>query len=59
MIILPIGLSIIWTFSLSLISDVELKSDAVMMPEEFTEETVIFGEPVRFCATVEIPDVDA
>ena len=29
--------------------------DAVTTPEEFTEETVMFGDPVRFCATVDIP----
>ena len=34
-------------------------ADAVTTPEEFTEETVIFGDPVRFCATVDIPEVDA
>jgi len=36
-----------------------LKEDAVTIPEEFTEETVMFGDPVRFCATVAIPEVVA
>jgi len=36
-----------------------LNNEAVITPEEFTEETVMFGEPVRFCAIVEIPAVVA